>query len=89
MTYVNGIKLNKVHKCNVNTNHKILSAFGVDIPFRICFNTKALTVRWNYVNEVPFDSTAIGNKAFTSYMEVGHWLKDAVLVNTDRPIFLH
>ena len=63
MTCVNGIKLNKVHKHNVNTNHKLLIAFGVDIPFRICFNTiKALTVRWNYVNEVPFDSTAIGTK---------------------------
>ena len=63
MTYVNGIKLNKVHKRNVNTNHKLLIAFGVDIPSRICFNTiKALIVRWNYVNEVPFDSTAIGTK---------------------------
>ena len=39
MTYVNGIKLNKVHKRNVNTNHKLLIAFGVHIPFRICFNT--------------------------------------------------
>ena len=33
MTYVNGIKLNKLHKRNVKKNHKLLSAFRVDIPF--------------------------------------------------------
>jgi len=81
---------NKVHKRSLKTNNELLSAFAVHIPFRIGLNTiKALTLRGNYFNEVPFDRTAVGNKTFTSNMKVSHWLESSVLVDTDRPIFLH